>query len=40
MYIYNDMPDELSWPLHKKIAHKIAGWYKRFVVQVKLKFLA
>jgi len=40
MYIYNDLPDNLSWPLHKKITRKIAGWYRRFVVKAKLKFFA
>lgn len=40
MYVYNDVPDELSWPLHKKIAHKIAGVYRRFVVKVRSKFSA
>ena len=35
MYVYNDVPDELSWPLHKKITRKIAGLWARFVAQVK-----
>lgn len=35
MYVYNDLPDNLSWPLRKKIAYKVARLYERLVAQVK-----